>query len=144
MASRDEDKGNPSTADRSHQLALTHLRQHTSPNVFTPTSNHQGCDLRGVVLSDYLANHWLASQGHYLIQQRRVYPVVWMGTLSNDARGNFSLCFFLIETLKRSCRLPKPPSMGFARMGRMRWLHTITGGMMFSRTCTSMIGCGLI
>ena len=33
MVDRDEDKGNPSTADRSHQLALTHLRQHTIPSM---------------------------------------------------------------------------------------------------------------
>ena len=29
MVNHDEDKENLSTADRSHQLALTHLRQHT-------------------------------------------------------------------------------------------------------------------
>ena len=33
MADRDEDKRNPSTADRSHQLALTHLRPHTIPSM---------------------------------------------------------------------------------------------------------------
>ena len=33
MVDRDEDKRNPSTADRSHQLALTHLRQHTTPSM---------------------------------------------------------------------------------------------------------------
>ena len=33
MVDRDEDKGNPSTADRSHQLALTHLRQRTTPSM---------------------------------------------------------------------------------------------------------------
>ena len=30
MVDRNEDKGNPSTADKSHQLALTYLRQRTS------------------------------------------------------------------------------------------------------------------
>ena len=29
IGGRNEDKGNPSTVDRSHQLALTHLRRHT-------------------------------------------------------------------------------------------------------------------
>ena len=33
MADHNEDKGNPSTADRSHQLTLTHLRQHTAPSM---------------------------------------------------------------------------------------------------------------
>ena len=33
MADRDEDKRNPSTVDRSHQLALTHLRQRTTPSM---------------------------------------------------------------------------------------------------------------
>ena len=33
LAGHNEDKGNPSTADRSHQLALTHLRQHTIPSM---------------------------------------------------------------------------------------------------------------
>ena len=33
MVGRDEDKRNPSTVDRSHQLALTHLRQHTIPSM---------------------------------------------------------------------------------------------------------------
>ena len=32
MVDRDEDKGNPSTVDRSHQLTLTHLSQHTTPS----------------------------------------------------------------------------------------------------------------
>ena len=56
----DEDKGNPSTANRSHQLALTHLRQRTSPNVSAPKSNHQVSDLRGAISSDDFANHGLA------------------------------------------------------------------------------------
>ena len=33
MVDRGEDKRNPSTVDRSHQLALTHLRQHTIPSM---------------------------------------------------------------------------------------------------------------
>ena len=33
MVDRDEDKGNPSTVDGSHQLALTHLSQHTIPSM---------------------------------------------------------------------------------------------------------------
>ena len=33
MVNCNEDKGNPSTADRSHQLALTHLRQCTTPSM---------------------------------------------------------------------------------------------------------------
>ena len=33
MVDRNEDKGNLSTVDRSHQLALTHLRQHTTPSM---------------------------------------------------------------------------------------------------------------
>ena len=33
MVDRDEDKGNLSTADKSHQLTLTHLRQHTTPSM---------------------------------------------------------------------------------------------------------------
>ena len=139
-----EDKRNLSVADRSHQLALTHLRQRTIPNVFASTSNHQGCDLRGVVSSDNFNYHGLASWGHYLIQQQRVYPVVWMGTLSNDAWGNLSLCFFLIEMLKRSCRLPKLPSMAFIRRERMKRWHTIGGGTTSSWTCSSTIGCGPI
>ena len=69
MVGRGEDKGNPSTADRSHQLALTHLIQRTSPNVFAPTSNHQGCDLRGVVLINDFADHGLATGRYYSIQQ---------------------------------------------------------------------------
>ena len=144
MADHNEDKGNPSTADGSHQLALTHLRQRTSPNVFTPTSNHQGCDIRGVVSTNDFANHRLASWGHYSIQQRRVYPVVWVGTLPNDDRGNFSLCFCLIETLKRSCRLPRIPSTEFVRRGKTRQPPTIVGGTTSFRTYSSMIGCGPI
>ena len=140
MVSRNEDKGNPSTADRSHQLALTHLSQHTKPNVFTSTSNHQGCNLWGAVLTYNFADHWLAPWGYYSIQQREVYPVVEVGTLSNDARGNLSLHFLLMETLTRSCRSPKTPSTEFSRQGRTRRLHTIVGGMTSSRTYTLMIG----
>ena len=33
MVDCDEDKRNPSTVDRSHQLALTYLRQHTIPSM---------------------------------------------------------------------------------------------------------------
>ena len=69
MVDLNEDKGNPSTADKSHQLALTHLRLPTSPNVFAPTSSHQGYDFQGAVLSDDLANHGLALGQHYSFQQ---------------------------------------------------------------------------
>ena len=48
------------------------------------------------------------------------------------------------ETLRRISRLPKIPSMGSIRRGRMRQLHTITGGMTSSQTSSSMIGCGPI
>ena len=119
LVDHDKDKGNPSTADRSHQLALTHLRQHTSPNVFTPTSNYQGCNLQGVVSSDYLNNHGLASWGHYSIQQQRVYPVVGLGTLSYDTWGNLSLHFFLIETLKRF--VDHPRHLPWDPQGRGGW-----------------------
>ena len=34
LVGRNEDKRNPSTADRSHQLALTHLRQHTTSSMY--------------------------------------------------------------------------------------------------------------
>ena len=33
MVDHDKDKGNLSTADRSHQLILTHLRPHTTPSM---------------------------------------------------------------------------------------------------------------
>ena len=33
MVDRNEDKRSPSTVDRSHQLTLTHLRQHTIPSM---------------------------------------------------------------------------------------------------------------
>ena len=40
-----------------------------------------------------------------------------MGTLSNDARGNFPLCFFLIETLKRSLQITQDTFHGIRKEG---------------------------
>ena len=61
---------------------------HYSIHVSAPTSNHQGYDLQGMVLTNNLTDHWLALGRYYLIQQRRVYPIVWVGTLPNDNQGN--------------------------------------------------------
>ena len=40
-----------------------------------------------------------------------------MGTLSNDTQGNLSLCFFLIETLKRSSQITQDTFHGIRKEG---------------------------
>ena len=141
----DEDKGNPSTTDRSHQLALTHLRQHTTPSM----SLLQHPIIKAATFGEWsrpmisLTTGWLLGNitrfsneeytpssgwGHYLTTLKVIFLFV---SACRNAEENVS-------------RLPKKPSMGSARRERTRRLHTITGGMTSSWTFTLTIGCGPI
>ena len=145
MASCDEDKGNPSTMDRSHQLALTHLRQHTTPSmsllqhpiIKAATFGERSRPTISLTTGWLLGNITrfsneeytpLSGWGHYLTTLEVIFLFV---SACRNAEENVS-------------RLPKKPSMGSARRERMRRLHTIAGGMMSSRTFTLTIGCGPI
>ena len=145
MAGLDEDKGNPSTADRSHQLALTHLRQRTSPmsllqhpiikvTTFGERSRPTISLTTGWLLGDitrFSNEEYTPSSGwgHYptTIEVIPLFVSAYRNTEEN---------FFY--------RSPKIPSTDSARRGRMRQWRTIAGGMTSSQTYTLTIGCGPI
>ena len=143
MAGYNKDKGNPSTADRSHQLALTHLRQHTIPSM----SLLQHPIIKAVTFREWsrptisLTTGWLLGNITWFSNEDYTPSSGW-GHYPTTIEVTFLFVSALRNTEKSSCRSPKTPSTGSVRRERMRWLHTIAGGMTSSRTFTLMIGCG--
>ena len=126
-----EDKGNLSIVDRSHQLALTFLTQHTIP----PMANMQHPIIRPPVFREHscqpiiqLTTAWLLgniqhwdNREHTLLSGYGHYPSTF---------EVFPSLFLLVETLTENDRLPKIPSMGLSGLERMLRPPTIGGGMM--------------
>ena len=60
-----------------------------------------------------------------------------MGILSNNTQGNFSLCFFLIETLKRSFQITQDTFHGICKEGEdemaaiHHWWHDVFPNLYF-------------
>ena len=142
MVDRSEDKRNPSTADRSHQLALTHLRQHTTPSmsllqhpiIKTATFGERSCPTISLTTGWLLGEITRFSNEEYTpLSGWGHYPTTLKVILL------FVSAYRNTENFYRS---PKIPSMGFSRRGRMRRPPIIAGGMASSRTYSLMIGCG--